>query len=243
MQRTKIEWIINPDGSRGYVCNPIKGKCPQGCYYCYAEVMRKRFKKPREMTWRSEELQACRKLKKPSTIFIGSVFEIFGEWVPSEYLNLIYQVIDDLPQHTFILLTKNPSREWWLFSMPANLWFGASVTSSKDKENGYNVGGNVVGSRNAFISFEPVLDDIVNGDNKLYADGVLPLHKNIKWIILGSLNKNGRPVKPEKGGTKKEWVYPILDQANKYNIPVFIKEELNRLFPDLPIRKEVPYLK
>ena len=35
MNKTKIEWVKNPDGSQGYTWNPITG-CFNGCEYCYA---------------------------------------------------------------------------------------------------------------------------------------------------------------------------------------------------------------
>jgi len=35
MNRTKIEWVRNPDGTPGYTWNPITG-CLNGCSYCYA---------------------------------------------------------------------------------------------------------------------------------------------------------------------------------------------------------------
>jgi len=38
MNRTKIEWVKNPDGTQGYTWNPITG-CLNGCDYCYAREL------------------------------------------------------------------------------------------------------------------------------------------------------------------------------------------------------------
>lgn len=65
---------------------------------------------------------------------------------------------------------------------------------------------------------------------------------NLKWIIIGSLNQNGKPVHPDNGGTRKEWVLSLIEQADKYKIPVFIKSEMYKLYTDLPQRQELPYL-
>jgi Bacteriophage protein gp37 len=70
MNKTQIEWVINPDGSHGYTWNPVTG-CLNGCSYCYAAKMAKRFKQSFEPTFHEERLREPFKLKKPSTIFVG----------------------------------------------------------------------------------------------------------------------------------------------------------------------------
>ena len=83
-----------------------------------------------------------------------------------------------------------------------------------------------------FISFEPLLANVGN-----------LVFSRLDWMIIGSLNKNGRPVSPKKGGTRKEWIESLINQAERYNIPVFIKPEVYILYPDLPIRNDIPYLR
>lgn len=87
---------------------------------------------------------------------------------------------------------------------------------------------------------EPLLDDIAK-----YID-----YDAINWIIIGSLNCHGSPVPAEKAcprqrtenGTRKEWVLSLIELANKHHTPVFIKDALYRLYPDIPQRKNLPYL-
>jgi hypothetical protein len=38
MNRTKVEWVKNPDDSQGYSWNPITG-CLDNCEYCYARKL------------------------------------------------------------------------------------------------------------------------------------------------------------------------------------------------------------
>ncbi|MCD6490098.1 MAG: hypothetical protein J7K20_05165, partial [Thermodesulfobacterium sp.] len=53
------------------------------------------------------------------------------------------------------------------------------------------------------------------------------------WIIIGAQTN---PYKPPK----REWVEKIIKEAKKKNIPVFLKDNLYRAYPDLPVIKEFP---
>jgi len=77
MQKSSIEWCQNPDGTRGFTSNPVKGKCPVGCKYCYAEKIRKHYGWPEKLSFHAEELSAIRRRKKPAGIFLGSMIELF----------------------------------------------------------------------------------------------------------------------------------------------------------------------
>ncbi|KKN06041.1 hypothetical protein LCGC14_1081190 [marine sediment metagenome] len=227
MNKTRIEWVKNKDGTQGYTSNPIRGKCPVGCWYCYAEKMRKRFKWPEEIIHFPEEIISLLKLKKPSTIFIGSMIDIWDKRIPANYQNWVVDTIASLQYdgHNILLLSKNPDA-YHDFPYIENLWCGFT---SDNGDNLDDINDALLYMKNkTFISFEPLLREII-----------LEIPSPIDWLIIGSLNINGKPVSPDKGGTKKEWVLPLIKQADKYNIPVFIKNELYQLYPDLPVRKEL----
>ena len=61
-----------------------------------------------------------------------------------------------------------------------------------------------------FVSFEPLLSEI----NYDFDDFEL------QWIIIGA-QTGKHPMQP-----KKEWVQRLIDRADKYNIPVFLKDNL-----------------
>lgn len=228
MNKTKIEWCKNQDLTNGFTSNPIKGKCHHNCIWhgveCYAETIRKRYGWSACLAWHPQELEAIRKRKKPATIFVGSMYDIFGDWVDRELIQSIINMTHKERRHTILFLTKNPKR-YSEFSFPNNCWLGETITSKEFVYGGY------FPHKNKFISFEPLLSKIPAG-----------LMEKYRWIIIGSLNKNGKPIPPERGGTKKEWVLPLIEQADKYSIPVFVKSELYQLYPDLPVRKAIPYL-
>ena len=80
--------------------------------------------------WNEGELRAWAKLKQPSGLFVGSMADVFGAWVPRENIQQIIDAGGSLPQHVFQLLTKNAPR-LLDFDYPPNFWIGASVAPSQ----------------------------------------------------------------------------------------------------------------
>ena len=48
--------------------------------------------------------------RKPRRVFISSMTDVFGEWVPDEWLDRLFAVMALTPQHTYQILTKRPER-------------------------------------------------------------------------------------------------------------------------------------
>lgn len=84
---TKIEWVQNQKGSKGYTWNPTTGctKISQGCKHCYAEMMAKRlqtmgvkgYEKGFELTIRKDRLLQPLHRKKSTTYFVNSMSDLF----------------------------------------------------------------------------------------------------------------------------------------------------------------------
>lgn len=215
MQRTKIEWVKNPDGSQGYSWNPIRGICKMGCSYCYARRIYKRFKWNTAIRFDKKELLAPYKLKKPSRIFVCSTHEIFGKWIKGSWIKKIIKVVKENPIHTFMFLTKIPSG-YYLFEFPVNCWLGITITGVNDRHHwAYLENPNIM-----FLSIEPLLKLICPAFKEV---------KKFKWIIIGGLTP--KPVH------KKEWIYLIVEEAKKYNIPIYIKDnaKYNKIIKEFPI--------
>jgi protein gp37 len=213
MNKTKIEYA-------NYTVNPITGTCLQGCPYCYANRMRHRF------NWATEircDLDAYHrgidiaKLKKSSRIFVGSMHDIFGNWISDNWIKAIIIYCQYYPQHTFLFLTKNPKR-YAEFKFPDNCWLGVTMTGI-EKDQPF-LWGSISGMDNIkFISYEPLLG----------MPGFIPYYlTKPDWIIVGGLTP--KPIH------EIEWVKKILSQAKMRDIPVFLKDNLK--YPE--IIKEYP---
>ena len=220
MNKTKIEYC-------SYTWNPCTG-CTHGCYYCYARRIAERFKGTKAFpvgftpTFHPDRLMEPAKVKQPSRILVCSMGDLFDEGITLEQIRKIANYTR-LTKHTYLVLTKNririPGPIGWHW--PDNWWFGVSVTCRGETEKIYGLERPwILG--NSWVSFEPLLDSI---------DADL---RNIYWVVIGAMTGPG-DIKPER-----RWVEKLIKAADNYNIPVFLKNNLLKLYPDLPRRQEIP---
>lgn len=219
MNKTAIDWC-------DYSVNPVKGLCPVDCKdsrgksYCYARGMYKRFKWNPEIVFDLKVLGEPSRMKKPSRIFWGSTMELFGPWIPKNYVEAIIASTLDTPQHTHIFLTKRPWELPKYNPWPDNCWVGASVTGSDMAYDAY-VALQDVQAKVRFASAEPLLEELVHEDLLISV---------IDWMIIGQRTPVRKPI-------PREWVTQIVEAADAARIPVFLKDNLK---PILELRQDWP---
>lgn len=119
---TSIEWTdfsINPIRARlgegdGHYCEKIS----PGCRNCYSSRLQPRFRMPMfaEQRGQAEPYLDAKKLvqvlkrRKPTKFFWCDMTDMFGAWVPNEWIDLIWATMLLSPQHTHQVLTKRPQR-------------------------------------------------------------------------------------------------------------------------------------
>ena len=158
IQKTAIEWVFNPDGSRpGYSANPIKGKCPLSCPYCYARRLYDRYKWDDTIRFEPKVLAKIEATKKPCGIFLGSTFELFWDNLERFWQDSIFATIKRCPQHRFYLLTKCPWNLIKFSPFPDNCFVGVSATNQQQFNNAVKYLKEVKATIK-FISFEPLLE-------------------------------------------------------------------------------------
>lgn len=172
-------------------------------------------------TFHRYKMGELQKWKKPSTIFVCSMADLFGEWVPDEWIEEVFAACEKAPQHRYLFLTKNPIRyeqlhQKGILRKSGNMWYGYSSTKSKCDywfDSQYNV----------FASVEPILEPL----NLLPAD----------WIIIGAETGNRK----NKVIPRREWVDNIVRAAEMAEIPVFMKESLVSIIGEENMRREFPW--
>lgn len=151
--------------------------------------------------------------KKGRNIFVCSMADLFGSWVPDEWIIKVFEACKNAPQHNFLFLTKNSEKYIELESdkkLPwaDNFWFGTSVTKLSDKYTWFTDK-----KFHWFLSVEPILEDL----GEMAPDSAKP-----EWIIIGA--ETGK--RKDKVIPKREWIESLVLECRKYDIPVFMKSSL-----------------
>ena len=210
-QKTSIEWTE-------YSWNPVTGctKISEGCLNCYAEKMAKRLKamgNPRYqngfiITLQKDLIDIPFQWKKPRMVFVNSMSDLFHDSIPFEYIQKIFDVMNECPQHTFQVLTKRSERLIELskyLKWTHNIWMGVSIENNKTLFRLSDL--KKTKAKTKFISFEPLLEGI----NISSLTG-------IDWVIVGG--ESG----PKAREMKEEWAKSIRDTCIQNGIPYFFKQ-------------------
>jgi len=165
-----------------------------------------------EPTLHKYRVRKLRELKSTHKIFVCAMSDMFGEWVPDEWIQLIFEECRKYPKHMYLFLTKNPKRYIELYKkgiLPEedNFWYGSTLTNPDGKY--------FESSRHKnFLSIEPL--------HEPFGTAHLTSLNYIDWVIIGA--ETGR--RKERIVPKKEWVDEIVKECQLRKIPVFMKDSL-----------------
>lgn len=192
-QNSKIEWTQK-------TWNPVTGcsKVSQGCKNCYAEVLANRFwTKPCDAENCAMDGENCSKChgtqqikrsftdvqchpdrleqplhwRKPATVFVNSMSDLFHEDVPFEFITRVFATMIHTnhpvsTKHTFQILTKRPARALEFYDkyfrnspIIPNVWLGVSVEDQKTADERIPLLLQIPAAVR-FLSCEPLLGEI-----------------------------------------------------------------------------------
>lgn len=239
---SNIDWCT-------HTCNIITGCLgPAGdgntCPYCYAEPFSHRiYRKPlgegnefKPHFW-EERLPGIAK-DKSCRIFMNSMGDAFGDWVPKEWIHKMLVECSANPDNVYYFLTKNPKRYFedgivHFFETNENFWMGftAETGSLYHERFQYYIDGTEINIRanmrsrpNFFASIEPMFD----GSHTLSWNGIRP-----DWVITGAQTKPDRYPSPA-------WIENIRQQCSVLNIPLFEKNSLAPMNLEGGLIQEIP---
>ena len=212
-----IEWAM-------WSWNPITG-CEHNCPYCYAREiatsakMSKSYPNGFAPTLRPRALLTPRKMRVPReaetdtrhrNVFTGSMADIFGRWVPSEWIEALLAEIRAAAEWNFLCLTKFPKR-MAEFDIPPNAWMGTTVDLQARVPAAEAAFANV-GAKVKWLSCEPLIE---------------PLRFNhldrFDWIVIGGASRTSTT--PE-WKPSLPWIIDLVQQARDAGVKVYFKTNL-----------------
>lgn len=234
--KTKIEWCdysSNPiefwyhrpgdeHPKRGWFCV----KCATGCKNCYSERMNMRLgfgleynaKNSHlvEAVCNTKEINSWQRIPAGSKLFVCDMTDLFGHFIPREFIVRVIQGILAAPQVTFMVLTKRPDAMRAFFSTYysdcrngiKNLWVGRSVSTQTDWSSTEMESFLATPAPVHFISAEPMLG---------YID-ILAIHDGIDLVLCGGESGRGARIMYE------EWAMYLQSQCETFGIPFFMKQ-------------------
>jgi protein gp37 len=145
-------------------------------------------------------------------VFVNSMSDLFGDFVPDDFLAQVFEVMRTTPQHTYQVLTKRSERlRTWTSQRPwlresKNIWLGVSVENAR---HGLRRIADLQRAQAAirFLSIEPLLERLGGIDLRA-----------IDWVIVGG--ESGHHARP----IGADWVRDIRDQCRAHGVAFFFKQ-------------------
>lgn len=275
MGKTSIEWVRNADGSQGWAINPIRArnketskaghyceKISAGCKNCYASRMQSPYlsqleyiaenRDKVELYFDDAAIQQVIRRKKPTTFFWCDMTDLFGDWVPDEWIDRCLLAMALTPQHRHMLLTKRPGRMRACFTakrghftceyihvpatsvsrlLPlANVWLGVSCENQEAADARIPL---LLQTPAAvrFISAEPLLGPVdlkhIEFRRATWYDA---LENHDGFGLLGAAHQKldwvivGGESGPGARAMCPEWARSIRDQCQASGVPYFHKQ-------------------
>ena len=183
-------------------------------------------------TFHRFRLDEPQRVKKPSTIFVCSMGDLFGDFIPDEWIREVFKACEAAPQHRYLFLTKNPLKYNDINHLvDLGRWascdglYGASASNDYEAWLAYQ-------SDADWISIEPI-HEAIDSWRFFYPPPIN--ERRWEWVVIGAETGNRK----EKVMPEREWIEEIVDTCDSWGTPVFMKNSLRQHMGD-DFRQEWP---
>jgi protein gp37 len=223
-----IEWAL-------WSWNPVTG-CLHNCPYCYARDIANRFYEPKfEPTIWPSRLRAPFNTTFPTqkaaqwighkNVFTCSMADLFGRWVPREWIDAVLEVVREASQWNFLFLTKFPIR-MAEFDFPDNAWVGTTVDCQARVKNAEKAFRKVKAGVK-WLSIEPMIEPLTFKDLGAF-----------QWIVLGGASASSQT---SAWYPPRRWIRTIEEEAERLGVAYYEKSNLHgriKGYPGMPVYSE-----
>jgi protein gp37 len=206
--------------------NPVTG-CLHNCPYCYANDIAEDFRiKLPDLypegfapTFHPEQVLTPRFNRPPKeaehdhrlkNVFLCSMADLYGRWVPQEWIEVVLRECGMAPWWDFLCLTKFPKR-MSEFEVPSNVWMGTTV-DLQARVAAAEAGFAKVNSKVRWLSVEPMLEPLRFKRLDLF-----------QWVVIGGASKSNRT---PSWRPPFDWIMDLVRQAREAGCRVYFKTNL-----------------
>lgn len=225
----------------GWSWNPVTG-CLHGCNYCYAREIatseryaaaypvgftplfhHERLSAPGDTVipaqYRNDAHVSCDRgdceVCAHRRVFVCSMADLYGRWVPDEWIQQVHDSMLKAPHWQYITLTKFPSRYVGL-DLPPRAWVGTSVDEQKRVRLAEDAFRKIDNVKVKWLSLEPLLEPLEFTDLSMF-----------DWVVIGAQTETRQPDKVVPAfAPPLEWVSKIVSQAREAGCKVHCKPNL-----------------
>lgn len=235
--------------------NPVTG-CLHGCDYCYARAIATRFPAgfPAGFTplFHHERLDAPANTTIPAAhrddshesctdgdchicawrrVFVCSMADLYGRWVPDEWIDQVHASMLASPAWQYILLTKFPSRYVGL-DLPPQAWVGTSVDTQARVRIAEDAMRQLDGGAVRWLSLEPLREPLLFTDLSVF-----------DWVVIGAQTETRQPSGTVPAFAPEfAWVARVYLQAIEAGCQVHFKPNLQNGRPGMRMPNEYPLM-
>jgi protein gp37/ParB-like chromosome segregation protein Spo0J len=148
-------------------------------------------------------------------VFVCSMADLYGRWVPDEWIQKVHASMLASPQWQYITLTKFPARYVGL-EMPPGAWVGTSVDEQKRVRIAEDAFRKIDGAAVKWLSLEPLREPLEFTDLSVF-----------DWVVIGAQTQTQQPTGTVPAFAPPfEWVARIVVQALDAGCRVHLKPNL-----------------